>query len=364
MSGAGYLTGIHLAKTWTHENVDIQFPPPEGRKFQHLILIGRNGSGKTVTLEGLTKTLSDPIYVALGPNSYPTPFPVQPLGNSERLRHLYVPAMRRFQGQPVSGPAAQDLKSLKRHPGLDSASFVQYLVNQRTEQAYAREEGDNARADRLAQWFARVEQDLSELLGATFTLVFKRQPQFSFALADADGRESPFESLPSGWSALLGVFSALLLNYAAHGEDPTSDTPVVLVIDEPEVHLHPALQWTVLPTLSRLFPAVQIVAATQSPIVAASLQHAVVYDLSNQQAVPNVYGGPPESVMLRAFDAATRPDDVATRLRELERVVDSEDWSRANVQLEAFSSVVGEDDPDVIRLRALVRLSQALDSAG
>jgi hypothetical protein len=54
----------------------------------------------------------------------------------------------------------------------------------------------------------------------------------------------------------------------------------VVVIDEPEAHLHPALQQKILPDLLTAFPLVQFIVATHNPFIVASVPESNVYVLS------------------------------------------------------------------------------------
>lgn len=54
----------------------------------------------------------------------------------------------------------------------------------------------------------------------------------------------------------------------------------VVTIDEPENHLHPSMQRTLLPSLSDAFPGCRIVVATHSPFIVSSFEEANVYGLS------------------------------------------------------------------------------------
>src|SRR5690606_35271455 len=100
----------------------------------------------------------------------------------------------------------------------------------------------------------------------------------------------------------------------AYGKDPIVDaSPCVLIFDEPELHLHPALQWTVLPTLVALFPQVQIIAATQSPIVAASLENALLFDLSASKELPTAFGASAETVLVSTFGTQLRENKTAQK---------------------------------------------------
>lgn len=52
-----------------------------------------------------------------------------------------------------------------------------------------------------------------------------------------------------------------------------------MTLDEPENHLHPGLQRTLLPNLLSAFPSAQIVVSTHSPFVASSVKDSFVYAL-------------------------------------------------------------------------------------
>jgi hypothetical protein len=57
------------------------------------------------------------------------------------------------------------------------------------------------------------------------------------------------------------------------------DTPFAVTIDEPENHLHPELQRTVLGTLLRAFPHIQFICATHNPFIVTSVPESNVYAL-------------------------------------------------------------------------------------
>ncbi len=73
------------------------------------------------------------------------------------------------------------------------------------------------------------------------------------------------DNLSLGESILLNLF----INIIRHGDKPpkvTTDIRGIVAIDEIDVHLHTDLQNTVLPELMKLFPKVQFIVTTHSPL--------------------------------------------------------------------------------------------------
>jgi hypothetical protein len=60
---------------------------------------------------------------------------------------------------------------------------------------------------------------------------------------------------------------------------PSNAPGFVVTIDEPENHLHPSMQRTLMGNLMRTFPLVQFIVATHSPFIASAVKDASVYIL-------------------------------------------------------------------------------------
>ncbi|WP_419836937.1 AAA family ATPase [Streptomyces brasiliscabiei] len=57
-----------------------------------------------------------------------------------------------------------------------------------------------------------------------------------------------------------------------------------MCFDEPENHLHPSMQRTLVPTLLAAFPNVRFIVATHSPFVVTSTREAYVYALRRTES--------------------------------------------------------------------------------
>ncbi|MER7421016.1 AAA family ATPase [Micromonospora peucetia] len=84
----------------------------------------------------------------------------------------------------------------------------------------------------------------------------------------------PLEGASGGIATIIDLIWQLHLFSLAH-----PDRTLSLLIDEPENHLHPALQRELMPKLLRAFPNSQVVVATHSPFVVSADPSARVYAL-------------------------------------------------------------------------------------
>lgn len=67
------------------------------------------------------------------------------------------------------------------------------------------------------------------------------------------------------------------------GKLDIKDFPLIVLIDEPETHLHIALQRTIMPYLVKCFKNAQFIVATHSPFVITSLMDATLFNMENRE---------------------------------------------------------------------------------
>jgi predicted ATPase len=137
----------------------------------------------------------------------------------------------------------------------------------------------------LASWFPsiptkkrakEVRECLNGLLPGTtqFTGTF----QDNDALFDHNGIVLPFGALSDGFRSYVGLVSDMLnhLHKVAPEKAKLTDLAGVVMIDDIDVHLHPAWQREVLPRLAATFPKLQFIVTTHSPLVVGTVHAANV----------------------------------------------------------------------------------------
>lgn len=83
----------------------------------------------------------------------------------------------------------------------------------------------------------------------------------------------PIEALSDGFRSVFVIVTELLLRLSLTTDDPNNilQQEAVCLIDEIDAHLHPNWQERAIPGLRELFPNVQFIATTHSPIVVSTV---------------------------------------------------------------------------------------------
>ncbi len=118
--------------------------------------------------------------------------------------------------------------------------------------------------------------------------------------------EFPLSSMSGGVNSLFGIAWQIHI-YGADKENCT------VILDEPENHLHPSMQRTILPNLARAFPDHKFIVATHSPFIVTSNPSANVYGLlynDNQRIISQHLtkadlSGSPDRVLREVLDVPT-----------------------------------------------------------
>ena len=113
----------------------------------------------------------------------------------------------------------------------------------------------------------RLESTVSEITGRTFSFDVTPHPQLR--IRPYWGTEMLFSQLPDGLRSIIGWLVACVAKLDTQFPENLSplDIPLILLLDEPENHLHAAWQRFVLPAAQKLFPNSQIIAATQGTVL-------------------------------------------------------------------------------------------------
>ena len=202
-----YLRQLVINDCFAHQNLTVPVSG-EGEPFKHLILTGKNGSGKTTVL----KALREAIAVYHGEKGKVRPSFRGANGAvaasfahfSSSLIIAFFEAYRKVHMQDVQTVTRET--GVPQQPGQSGAAFFkQYLVNKKVYQVFDVMEGKEASAQQDAQFFADLEDSLTRIFeekdeDRRVKLEFVRE-EFEFYICLSDGRRFTCRGrpAPSNW---------------------------------------------------------------------------------------------------------------------------------------------------------------------
>lgn len=145
-------------------------------------------------------------------------------------------------------------------------------------------------------------------------------PEDEQYLFEFEGTPTPFTALSDGYKAFIGWVGDLIGHLADVATDKIKLNEItgIVLVDEIDLHLHPAWQREVAPRLSAAFPCLQFVFSSHSPLVASSVKRENIFVTDRaengtaaiSQIDEHVYGQSVEHVLLSSYFGltTTRPE--------------------------------------------------------
>lgn len=299
-----FITRIKIMKVRHLENIEICLSETERR---HLLITGKNGSGKTSLLETVADCFKK-VITNMDKDSEQT-------SNSEEFMLLLCAVMNNGvhivfntvnwesftdgsfmlayfpAGRKANILMAKGVENIKLSNSYDlfddpAQNLVKYMVHLKTQQAYARQEGDIQVEENIQAWFNRFEKALRVLLENESIKMEYDYRNYNFLLHQ-DGRlPFGFNELSDGYSSVIQIMTNLIMrmeqNWLLKEELSNYNIEGIALIDELETHLHIELQRKILPFLVTFFPRVQFIVSTHSPYVLTSISDATIFDLERK----------------------------------------------------------------------------------
>lgn len=319
-----FITGIQICELRNLSDITIVLNQEDR---QHLMITGKNGSGKTSLLIALEGYLAEMVYEERLNEFNPQ---IRAVFNDENSLHdLYgsgkfiiacFPADRKIQILRANG--VEDIKLSTAYDIEENPSVLlhKYMVHLKTQQAYARNEGNEADVDRIQKWFDRFVGALRILLEDNSLTLEYDYRTYDFKIHE-DGRK-PFglDVLSDGYSSVIHIVSDLMLRMDQDWlfKDGISEYNVegVVLIDELETHLHIELQKKIMPFLTAFFPRIQFIVTTHSPYILNSISNAKAYDLENCIELENLSLYSADGLAEGYFGADEYSDELKEKLNQ------------------------------------------------
>lgn len=355
-----FITDLTIEKVRHLENIEIPLSKDE---LKHLIITGKNGSGKTSVLDAMATfmdnmTVSNELVIAQENleiwqkhlnNLIEQNSPVKDIlinkksvecykkelesaKNGEWLCFnisqddiydmfqnglfilAYYKADRVFQAQIPEHVEKIQLEKYYVIRDVPRLNFVKYLLDLKMTEALAATGGKTEKAAQIKAWFENLQNLLRDIFEAdSLTLEFDEET-FLFSIREPGKEPFGFNELSSGYAAVLDIVADIMMRMESQTNRTFRfDIPGIVLIDEIETHLHLELQKKILPFLTAIFPNIQFIVTTHSPFILNSLENAVIYDLQNHSLVKNGLADIPYDGIVEGY---FRADKLSASLKE------------------------------------------------
>lgn len=338
-----FINKIHINQLFHLNDIDI---PIADEKSPHLLITGKNGSGKTVLLNAISDFLNaakDVRTADVLSDGRRIELQADLLGSIiERYnRGEFVIAFYQADRKVKMSEPKNPTKPVYNKNGdvreTATSQFLNFLSDLKIQEALARNENQTKDADAIKGWFEDFEDLLQQIFQDSGLKLEFNYRDYSFRIC-TEGKRFKFTEVSDGFAAVLDIVADLILKM----QDDQSLSRVyqkegIVLIDEIETHLHLELQRVIMPLLTKVFPNIQFIVTTHSPFVLSSMPNAVAYDLEHQQVLDNLTEYSYESLAEGYFGVRTES-------------------SYAEMQLDTFKKLLAKEeltDADKVEIRQL-----------
>jgi len=238
-----------------------------------------------------------------------------------------------------------------------NSNFIQYIVNLKADRSFARDDNEKEVVDKIDKWFERLENRLKQIFDVDkLELRFDRK-SYNFDILTDKNTPFNFNNLSDGYSAIISIVTELLLRMEAH-EVKSYDLEGIVIIDEIETHLHVDLQKKILPFLTDFFPKIQFIVTTHSPFVLSSLSNTTICDLETRTITTDLSGYSYDALLESYFETDKYSEEIKTKIIEFDKLTSLKE--KSNEQLEQIRILRNyfAHTPKYLSNELLVRLQQ------
>lgn len=243
------------------------------------------------------------------------------LFNSGNLMIIYFDAKRSNTNLKV--PRGIQKIEIKPKYTIDEKAnqvFIQHIVNLKAEKSFARDDSDNDTVKSVDEWFNRFENILKKIFDDPQIKLEFDKKNFNFNVIQGNREKFDLTTLSDGYSAVLSIITELILRME-HKNGKAYDMQGIVLIDEIETHLHISLQKMILPILTEFFPKIQFIVTTHSPFVLNSIKNAIVFDLENNTLINDMSGYSIDGIIESYFDLDNYSQELKTKVDEYEKLL-------------------------------------------
>ena len=312
-----YINNIHINKVRHLKDINISL---EKDVYPHLMITGKNGSGKTSLLNAIAdhiERIANDTYKEFENYEKKIEFwenqlknnPQNTLSIEKNLQYFknqyelffgevtvtfedVDSLIRKYQDgnfiiafyeahrtiKNLQEPINPTKPTLQHKWGIKQTTtqeFLNFLSDLKIQEALARNEKLEKDANQIREWFVNFEELLGEIFQDKGLQLHFNYKDYSFKIL-TKGKDFKFTELSDGFAAVLDIIVDLILKMQHKNQLTRAyECEGIVLVDEIETHLHLELQKVIMPLLTKIFPHIQFIVTTHSPFVLSSLSNAV-----------------------------------------------------------------------------------------
>ena len=327
-----FIQKIKINKLRHLKNLEINLSETEKK---HLIITGKNGSGKTSLLEDLSN-----LGIMFNKSNY------QNFHSKIERSEIFVGGITVFLNKfkkfnkitnkfifacfeankhilKLEKPTGIEKLEKKKYYNINqnaNTNFIQYLVNLKAERSFARDDNEIEIVEKIDKWFHVFTGLLKEIFeDENLKLEFDRK-NYNFNIVLPNREKFDLNTLSDGYASVMNIVTELIARME-NNDTKNYDLQGIVLIDEIETHLHINLQKNILPFLTKVFPEIQFIVTTHSPFILNSLENAVIYDLENQERITDLSAYSVDGIIEAYFNVDKYSNHLKNLIREYENLI-------------------------------------------
>ncbi len=175
----------------------------------------------------------------------------------------------------------------------------------------------------------------------------------------------PLNQLSDGYKGMISLVADIAYRMATLNPQLGTEVLIkgdgVVLIDEVDLHLHPAWQQKVIDNLMDIFPKVQFIVSTHAPAIISSVKTDTLRILSDKEVCltdNQVYGKDVNSVMKEIMGVNDRPDQFVKLFEQFYRLLSEKKYDEAGAVLDKLDEDRGYHDPEIAKCRVKLKLER------
>lgn len=180
-----------------------------------------------------------------------------------------------------------------------------------------------------------------------------------------NGQRLEISQLSDGEKCTLAMIGDLARRLAL--ANPYLDNPLagegIVLIDEIELHLHPAWQREIIKRLEGIFPNIQFIISTHSPQVLGEIEQANIYVITDQsnandftvELVGEMFGKDSNLILEEYMNASSKNEQIKSQLAALHNDIAVNNLDAAQQAYEQLVAILGHEDPSLLKAAVIMK---------